>query len=110
MASEIVREKLFLVLEQELPYSLAVVTEHWQEDPELGAVVIHAVIYVARKNHKKMVIGRGGQRLKEVGRRARIELEAMLCARVRLELWVKVRHRWDEDRAFLLQLQAEAGE
>jgi GTP-binding protein Era len=110
MAAEIVREKLFLELEQELPYSLAVVTEHWQEDAELGTVLIHALIYVSRRNHKKMVIGRRGQRLKKVGSLARKELEAMLGTRVRLELWVKIRHGWDEDRNFLLQLQAETGE
>ncbi|MCL1889023.1 MAG: GTPase Era [Desulfovibrionaceae bacterium] len=102
MAAEIVREKLFLGLRQELPYFTAVDIESWQEDP--GLTRISAVIYVGRESHKGMVIGQGGKNLKIVGQSARQELAALLQSKVHLELWVKVRENWPEDPAFLHQL------
>jgi len=107
LASEIIREKLFLNLEQEVPYSVAVQTEYWDEDPESGMVHIGAVIYVSTKSHKAMVIGAKGRMLKEVGRAARLELEAMLERQVYLQLWVKVKPRWTENRDFLQGLAPE---
>jgi len=107
LASEIIREKLFLSLEQELPYSLAVQTEYWDQDPECGMLHIGAVIYVSTKSHKAMVIGAKGRMLKEVGQAARLELEAMLGQRVYLQLWVKVKPRWTENRNFLQGLAPE---
>ena len=100
MASETIREKLFMALRQELPYATAVEIEHWEE-PEQGAVRIHAVIFCARDNHKGMIIGKQGAVLKQVGQQAREELEDMLGRKVMLELWVKVRQGWQEDAGFL---------
>ncbi|OIO02751.1 MAG: GTPase Era [Desulfovibrionaceae bacterium CG1_02_65_16] len=103
LAAEIIREKLFLELEQELPYNTIVEIEQWEE-PEAGAVRINACIHVARANHKGMVIGKGGQLLKKIGTAARLELEVMLDRQVLLELWVKVREDWTEDDAFLREM------
>nr|WP_027178312.1 GTPase Era [Maridesulfovibrio bastinii] len=101
MASETVREKLFLSLQQELPYTTAVEIENWQEEPERNLVHIGAVIYTSKKNHKGMIIGRQGQNLKKIGTSARKELEELLDMKVMLELWVKVREGWTEDSGFL---------
>lgn len=101
MASEIVREKLFYELRQELPYSTAVEIEHWEEETEKNLVHIHAVIYTSRPNHKGIIIGKQGATLKKVGSESRVELEEMLEAKVNLKLWVKVREGWTEDPGFL---------
>ena len=103
MASEIIREKLFLELEQELPYSTLVEIEEWDE-PESGAVRIAAAIHVARASHKGMVIGKGGQMLKKIGSAARLELEVLMERQVQLELWVRVREDWTEDPGFLREM------
>lgn len=103
LAAEVIREKLFLELEQELPYNTIVEIEKWEE-PEAGAVRINACIHVARATHKGMVIGKGGQMLKKIGSAARLELEVMLERPVLLELWVKVREDWTEDTAFLREM------
>lgn len=100
MASEVVREKLFMSLRQELPYQTAVEIENWEERPG-KSLRINAVIYAARKTHKGIIIGRGGQNLKKIGTQARKELEEMLETKVMLELWVKVREGWTEDAGFL---------
>jgi len=97
LASEITREKLFLNLRQELPYSCAVETERWEEKPD-GSVRIDQVIYVSRETHRPIVLGNGGQRIKSIGASARSELESLLERRVHLFLHVKVNERWNEDR------------
>jgi GTP-binding protein Era len=102
LASEIIREKVFMALEQELPYTTAVAIEAFEESPELTR--IHATIYTSRQNHKAMIIGKRGARLKEVGTQARVELEEVLENKVFLELFVKVKDRWTEDDAFLRTL------
>jgi len=108
LAGEIIREKLFLELEQELPYNTIVEIEQWEEpeavDGKLPAVRVHAAIHVARTTHKGMVIGKGGQLLKKIGTAARIELEVLLERQVHLELWVRVREDWTEDTAFLREM------
>lgn len=104
MVSETIREKLFLSLHQELPYGTAVEIELWEEDSETGRINISAVIYTSKKNHKGMIIGKQGQNLKDIGSRARREIQEMLEARVHLELWVKVRSGWTEDPGFLRAL------
>lgn len=103
LASEIIREKLFLELEQELPYSTLVEIEEWEE-PETGALRIAAAIHVARASHKGMVIGKGGQMLKKIGSAARLELEVLMERQVQLELWVRVREDWTEDPGFLREM------
>ncbi len=104
LAGEIVREKLFLALGEELPYSTAVTVEDWDETSKPGLVKIRAAIHVTRESHKPMVIGKGGERIKDIGAKARADIEAMLESQVFLELWVKVSKDWDEDRAFLREL------
>ena len=99
MAAETVREKLFMSLKQELPYHTAVEIETWNEEDKL--MRIGALIWVARPGHKAMVIGKGGENLKAVGKAARLEIKELLGRKVHLELWVKVRKDWTEDPHFL---------
>lgn len=96
LAAEITREKLFLRMNQELPYSLTVETESWEERKD-GSVKIQQVIYVSRTNYKPMVLGKGGQTIKKIGAMAREDLEEMLERRVHLFLFVKVREKWLDD-------------
>lgn len=95
MAAEAVREQLFLQLHQELPYALTVETEDWKNFKD-GSVRIAAVIIIERDSQKGMVLGKGGQRIKEVGEAARHELEAMFDCKVHLFLHVKVRRDWKD--------------
>ncbi|MCD7983969.1 MAG: GTPase Era [Desulfovibrio sp.] len=104
MAAEIIREKLFLHLRQEVPYAVAVDVESWEEDESRGQTVIHAVIYVARPMHKAMVIGRAGASIKQIGSEARMDIQELVGGKVHLELWVKVREHWTEDPGFLRDL------
>ena len=97
LAAEITREKLYLKLHQELPYSSAVETELWEERKD-GSLRIEQTIYVERKSQKGIVIGKGGETLKEIGQEARVEMESLLECRVHLFLHVKVRERWSEQR------------
>ncbi|MFO0512075.1 MAG: GTPase Era, partial [Gammaproteobacteria bacterium] len=103
--AEIVREKLTLELNQEVPYGIAVEVEKMEE--EEGRQVVHAVIWVDREGQKPIVIGAGGERLKRVGSSARRELVQMLGQRVHLELWVKVRENWADNATALRSLGLE---
>ena len=107
LCTEILREKLFLSLDRELPYMTAVGIELWNEDPQRALTTIHAVIYVPKQSHKGIIIGKKGSRLKEVGRRARLELEDLLDMQVNLQLWVKIKPGWTEDQPFILQFLPE---
>ena len=102
MAAEIIREKLFEKLYQEVPYSVAVDVEVWDEDDD--RVLIHAAIYVAKPSHKAMVIGRAGEGIKAIGTAARKEIRDLVDKKVHLELWVKVREDWVDDPQFLHSL------
>lgn len=104
MAAEIVREKIFLTLRQELPYHTTVDIEYWEDDPDRDLTRIAAVIYVAKDSHKGIIIGKQGSVLKQIGHAARLEIEELLDARVFLELFVKVRKSWTEDSSFLRSL------
>ncbi len=96
--AEIIREKLFQNLRQELPYSAAVEVESIEEGQKnKNLLIINAVIYVEKENHKGIIIGRKGQMLKKIGQQAREELEHLLGKKVHLNLWVKVKPRWKED-------------
>ena len=95
LASEIIREKLFRLTGDELPYTSTVVIDKYEEEGNLRRIA--ASIVVERDNHKGMVIGGGGERLKRIGSEARQELETLLDAKVFLELWVKVRSGWADD-------------
>ena len=98
IVSEIIREKLLLYLEDEVPHGVAVEIESYKEEP--GITRIDAVIYCERKSHKGIIIGKQGKKLKGVGKAARLEIEALLGTKVFLELWVKVKENWrDSDLA-----------
>ncbi len=96
LAAEITREKLFLIMSQELPYACLVETEQWDEGE--GRVVISQIVYVQREAHKKMVIGEKGAMMKRIGSSARRELEKMLEKKVHLSLFVKVKSGWKDDK------------
>jgi GTPase len=99
LASEIIREKLFRLTGDELPYTSTVVIDKYEEEGQLRRIA--ASIVVERDAHKGMIIGGGGERLKRIGSEARQELETLLGARVFLELWVKVRSGWAADEEHL---------
>ena len=99
MAGEMIREKLFRLTGDELPYSCTVVIDRFEEEGTLRRIA--ASIVVEREAHKGMVIGDGGERLKRIGSEARQELEHLWQAKVFLELWVKVRSGWADDEAHL---------
>jgi GTP-binding protein Era len=99
LAGEIVREKLFRLTGDELPYTSTVVIERFEEEGVLRRIA--ATIVVEREAHKGMVIGERGERLKRIGSEARQELESLMQARVFLELWVKVRSGWADDEQHL---------
>lgn len=98
LTAEVVREKLFLYLHDELPYALTVEPELW-ERREDGSVRAEMTIYVERDNQKIIVLGKGGQMIKKIGMAARKELEEMLEDRIHLFLFVKVRENWGNDPA-----------
>jgi GTP-binding protein Era len=99
LASEIVREKLFRLTGDELPYASTVVIDKFEEEGQLRRIA--ATIVVEREAHKGMIIGEGGERLKRIGSEARQELERLMDAKVFLELWVKVRSGWADDDSHL---------
>jgi GTPase len=107
LAAEIVREKLTLALTDELPYGLSVEIEAYELDDN-DCVSIAAVIWVERKGQKAIVIGEKGERLKHVGRAARLELKRMLGKPVYLELWVKIKENWADDERALRSLGYES--
>jgi GTP-binding protein Era len=104
MVSEIIREKVIQQSYQEIPYSTAVTVEEFKEHHERNLVVIKGTIHVERDSQKKILIGKGGQRLKRIGEAARKETEAFLGARVFLELWVNVEKNWTQDARVLNRL------
>jgi GTPase len=102
LAAEMVREKLFRLLGQELPYSTAVEIETFEE--KTGLTRIRAVILVDKPGQKAIVIGKGGEKLKEIGTAARKDIEKLVGGKVYLELWVKVKQAWADDRRTLDRL------
>ena len=99
LVSEIIREKLFRLTGDELPYSCTVVIDRYEEEGRLRR--ISASIVVDREAHKGMIIGQSGERLKRIGSQARQDLEPLLDAKVFLELWVKVRSGWADSEEHL---------
>ena len=96
LASEVMREKLFLRLHQELPYALTVETDKWENKKD-GSVRIEQTVFVRRDSQKAIVLGKGGRAMKEISSEARLELEEMFERRVHLFVFVKVRKNWQED-------------
>ena len=95
LAAEIVREKLFRLTGDELPYTSTVVIDKFEEEGRLRRIA--ATIIVEREGHKGMIIGEKGEKLKRIGTESRHELEALLGGKVFLEIWVKVRSGWADD-------------
>lgn len=109
LAAELVREQIFLCLGQELPYATAVAIEQFSERKEHGDVVIEALIAVEKPSQKKIVIGQGGQTIKNIGMRARKEISRLLDCTVHLKLFVKVEHNWTKNPHALKRLGYERG-
>lgn len=95
LAAEITREKVFHYLHQELPYSIAVETESWDEFED-GSVKINQTIYVLKQNQKAIVLGKGGRQIKQIGEKARVELTSILARPIHLFLHVKIKENWSE--------------
>lgn len=99
LAAELIREKLFRLLGDEVPYGSAVVIEKFVEEGRLRR--IHAAIVVEKEGHKAIVIGKGGEKLKTIASGARKDMEQLFGGKVFLEVWVKVRERWTEDEGLV---------
>ena len=104
LVAELIREKVFQLTREEIPYATAVAVEDFKEREEKNLIVIKATIQVERESQKGILIGDKGQMLKEIGRLARQEIEALLGAKVFLQLWVKVEKNWREDPRALRRL------
>lgn len=99
IVAEIIREKVLLYLDEEVPHGVAVELESYKEEPKITR--IGAVIYCEKKSHKGIIIGKEGKKLKGIGKSARVEIEGLLGTKVFLELWVKVKENW-RDSEFAL--------
>ncbi|MBM3537729.1 MAG: GTPase Era [Alphaproteobacteria bacterium] len=99
LAAEVTREHAFRQLHEELPYSLTVETESWEEQKD-GSAKVNQVIYVRKEGQRKIVIGQGGARIKAIGSAARVELQKLLERKLHLFLHVKVAEKWDEERDY----------
>jgi GTP-binding protein Era len=102
LASEIIREKVLLRTGKEVPYATAVIVERYEELPRLTRIA--AAIYCERDGQKAILIGKGGEKLKQMGTAARQELEKRLNKKVFLELFVKVKPGWRQSAAFVEEL------
>ena len=105
LAAELVREKLFRLLGEELPYAATVMVEKFEMRGQLRH--IHIAIVVDKANHKSMVIGKGGEKLKQIGTQARIDMEKLFGGKVFLELWVQVKSGWADNPKSLKNLGYE---
>ena len=103
LAAEAIREKLIRQLGNELPYSMTVEIEKFETDAK-GIMHISAIILVERNGQKRIVIGKGGKRLKQVGQDARLDLEKLFDCKIFLQLWVKVKDGWADDEKALRSL------
>ena len=104
IAAEIIREKVFLLTRQEIPYGAAVTIDEFTEKEEKNLIVIKATIHTERDAHKPILIGKKGAMLKEIGKQAREELEALLGCRIFLELFVRVDRGWTQNHRSLADM------
>jgi len=104
LASEIVREKVFLLTREEIPYGVAVTIDEFTEKEDKNLIVISATIHTERDSHKGILIGKRGAMLKEIGQQAREELEALLGCRIFLELFVRVDPNWTQNPHMLTEM------
>ncbi|MBW2682827.1 MAG: GTPase Era [Deltaproteobacteria bacterium] len=103
LCGEIIREKVFLLTSQEIPYSTAVLIDSFKEEKS-RLITIHASIVLEKNSQKGIVIGKGGKKLKAIGIAARKDIETLLGEKVLLKLWVKVKKNWSQDGQFLKEL------
>ncbi|MGH7478945.1 MAG: GTPase Era, partial [Candidatus Methylomirabilales bacterium] len=101
VVAEIIREKVFALVHQEVPYAVAVRVDEMEERPETGLVDIQATIYVEKDSQKGIIIGEGGRMLKRIGQQARQEIEEVLGTHVYLGLWVKIHRAWRKNEEAL---------
>jgi GTPase len=104
IAAEIVREKVFLLTREEIPYGVAVTIDEFTEKEEKNLIVIQATLHTEREAHKPILIGKKGAMLKEIGQRARQELEVLLGCRIFLELFIRVDEGWTRDPRSLAEM------
>jgi len=102
LAGEIIREKIFFLIQKEVPYSITVEVDQFSEGDD-GIIFIRASIWVEKKSQKGILIGKQGRMLKEIGTRARKEIEGFLNSKVYLELWVTVKRNWTLNEAAIRQ-------
>jgi GTP-binding protein Era len=107
LAAERIREKVLAQTRDELPFETAVLLERWEEEDERGLLRIYAAILVERPGQKKIVVGQGGQRIRDIGTAARLDLEEFLERKVYLDLQVRLEPGWRESRAILSQLDRD---
>ena len=103
LCGEIIREKVFLLTSQEIPYSTAVLIDSFKEEKN-RLITIHASIVLEKNSQKGIVIGKGGKKLKAIGSAARKDIQTLLGEKVLLKLWVKVKKNWSQDGRFLKEL------
>jgi GTPase len=108
-AAELIREKIFNFAHQEVPYGVAVIIEKFSEIPEKDLIEIDATINVERESQKAIIIGKGGQMLKEIGQQARREIETFLGRRIYLGLFVRVQKNWRKDKRALSEFGYRQG-
>jgi GTP-binding protein Era len=101
IAAEIIRGKIIMLTHQEIPYATAVVVDSFKEDEDKNLLVIQATINVAKNSQKGILIGKKGSMLKEIGKRARQDMEKFFATRIYLELFVRVRKDWTHDAGML---------
>jgi GTP-binding protein Era len=101
IVAEMVREQVLKQVHEEIPYGVAVVVECFEEKPEKNLVVIQAVVNLERESHKKIVLGKGGTKIRSIGKAARFDMERMLGTRVFLELFVRVEKNWTQSKRML---------
>lgn len=101
LVAELIREKLLLFMRDEIPHGVAVQVESFKERPDSDLIDISVEICCERKNHKGMIIGKGGQMLKKIASAARLDCEELLGARINLQCWVKVREGWRDNERLL---------
>jgi GTP-binding protein Era len=104
IVGEIIREKIFLLTGQEIPYSTAVVIDSFKDDEEKSLVTIHATIVVEKPSQKAIIIGKKGSKLQQIGKNSRQDIEKLMAQHVLLKLWVKVHKNWTSDMRFIRDL------
>lgn len=97
ICAEIIREKVLHLTSEEIPYAAAVTVSSFKKDPDRNLIHVQAEIHVERQSQKAIIIGKGGAMLRQIGQKARLDMESLLGTRVFLELWVRIRKKWRKD-------------